>query len=177
MEITNKSKEFSKFGLNITVQENSLPKGIDTCILHISFDLSTDLETPVNYELLSSVYHVKCEPKVQFKKPITLEIQHCANLNSDNQQNVIFARATDQNKHFDILEGGHFPIGKRYGSIQLTQFSLIAVFIKIFSFLTTKKLYSALLFRKKLTSHLIDVKCVVCRDLYTHVKVGFHYNN
>ena len=174
MEITNKSMKFSNFGIKISVLENSLPEGIDTCVLHISFELSTDFETPANFELLSSIYRVKCEPKVQFKKPLTLEIQHCASLSSDHhQQKFVFARATDQSKKFEILEGGHFPIGERYGSIQLTRFSRLGVFIRKLLDFPTEKMYSALLFRKNLARHTIDVKCVVCQDLATHVKVGF----
>ncbi|XP_064402664.1 uncharacterized protein LOC135348400 isoform X9 [Halichondria panicea] len=171
VEITNKSKKFSNFGIKISVPENSLPEGIGTCVLHISFELSTDLETPANFELLSSIYRVKCEPKVQFKKPLTLEIQHCASLSSDHQQKLVFARATDQSKKFEILEGGHFPIGERYGSIQLTRFSRLGVFIRKLLGFPTEKMYSALLFRKNLPCHTIDVKCVICRDLATHVQV------
>ncbi len=175
MEVTNKSNEFSNFGIKITVLENSLPKGIDMCVLHVSFELSTDFEIPANSELVSSIYHVKCEPKVQFKKPVVLEIQHCASLSSDHQQRLVFARATDQSKQFEILEGGHFPIGERYGSIQLTRFSRLGVFIrKVFGF-PIEKIYSALLFRKNLRCcDVIDTKCVICQDLDTHVKVGFN---
>ncbi len=173
MEITNKSMKFSHFGIKISVLENSLPEGIDTCVLHTSFELSTNFEIPANSELVSSIYHMKCEPKVQFKKPLTLEIQHCASLSSGHQQRPVFARATDQSKKFEILEGGHFPIGERYGSIQLTRFCWFNVLIhKVFG-LPSEKMYSALLFRKNLARHKIDVKCVVCQDLATHVKVRF----
>ncbi|XP_064382397.1 uncharacterized protein LOC135331236 [Halichondria panicea] len=171
VEITNKSMKFSNFGIKISVLENSLPEGIDTCVLHISFELSTDFEIPANSELVSSIYRVKCEPKVQFKKPLTLEIQHCASLNSDHQQRLVFARATDQNKKFEILEGGHFPISERHGSIQLTRFSRLGVLLRKVFGLPTEKMYSALLFRKNSPYHTIDVKCVVCQDLATHVKV------
>ena len=173
VEISNKSMKFINFGIKISVLENSLPEGIDTCVLHISFELSTDFETPTNSELLSSIYRVKCEPKVQFKKPLTLEIQHCASLSSDRQQKLVFARAIDQSKKFEILEGGHFPIGERYGSIQLTRFSRLGVFIRKVFGLPTEKMYSALLFRKNLPHPTIDVKCVVCQDLATHVQVRF----
>ncbi len=173
MEITNKSLKFNNFGIKISVLENSLPEGVDTCVLHISFELSTDFETPANFELVSSIYRVKCEPKVQFKKPLTLEIQHCASLSSDHQQRLVFARATDRSKKFEILEGGHFPISKRHGSIQLTRFSRLGVFFRKVFGLPTEKMYSALLFRKNLPHHTIDVKCVVCQDLATHVQVRF----
>ncbi len=79
---------------------------------------------------------------MQFKRPLTLEIQHFASLNSDHQQRLVFARATDQSKKFEIL-----------------------------------KMYSALLFsRKNLLCNdvVIDVKCVICWDLHTHLEViGF----
>ena len=110
---------------------------------------------------------------MQFKRPLTLEIQHFASLNSDHQQRLVFARATDQSKKFEILEGGHFPIGERYGSIQLTRFSRLGAFIRKLLRFPTEKMYSALLFRKNLPCHTIDVKCVICRDLATHVQVGF----
>ncbi len=181
MEVTNKSEEFSNIGYNITVPENSLPEGSDTCVLHISFYLSTDFKIPANSELLSSIYRVKCEPQVQFKKPLTFQIQHCASLNSDRQQRLVFARATDQSKRFEILEGGYFPMGKRYGSIQLTRFSCFGVFVVYIDSLIetwkiTQKMYSAFIFSKK-NSELkeIDIKCVICWDLETHVKVRVHF--
>ncbi|XP_064387664.1 uncharacterized protein LOC135335907 isoform X3 [Halichondria panicea] len=170
VEVTKKSNEFSSFGIKITVPENSLPEGIDTCVLHISFELSTNFEIPANSELLSSIYRVKCEPKMQFKKPVTLEMQHCMSLNSDHQQRLVFARATDQSKKFEILEGGHFPIGERYGSIQLTSFSWFTTLCELLGY-PTEKMYSALLFRNNLPCDVIDMKCVVCQDLDTHVKV------
>ena len=176
VEVTNKSNEFSSFGIKITVPENSLPEGIDTCVLHISFELSTNFEIPANSELLSSIYRVKCEPKMQFKKPVALEMQHCMSLNSDHQQRLVFARATDQSKKFEILEGGHFPIGERYGSIQLTSFSWFTTLCELLGY-PTEKMYSALLFRNNLPCDVIDMKCVICQDLDTHVKVGFHNHN
>ncbi len=173
VEVTNKSKEFSNFGIKITVPENSLPEGIDTCVLHISFELSTDFEIPANFELFSSIYRVKCEPEVQFKKPLTLEIQHCASLSSDHQQRLVLARATRQRKTFEILEGGHFPIGQCYGSIQLTRFSRFGAFVRKLRGIpiVNERMYSALLFSRK-NLPVIDIKCVVCLDLQTHVEVG-----
>ena len=108
---------------------------------------------------------------MQFKRPLTLEIQHFASLNSDHQQRLVFARATDQSKKFEILEGGHFPIGERYGSIQLTSFSWYTTLRKLLCF-TTERMYSALLFSKKnLQFNVIDVKCVICWDQHTHLEV------
>ncbi len=169
VEVTNKSKKFSNFGIKISVPENSLPEGIDTCVLHISFELFTDFEIPANFELVSSIYHVKCEPEVQFKKPLTLEIQHCVSLNSGHEQRLVFARATDQSKKFEILDGGHFPIGERYGSIQLTHFSRFGAFVR--KLRGIPRMYSALLFSRK-NLPVIDIKCVICWDLQTHVEVG-----
>ena len=171
MEVTNKSKKFSNFGIKISVPENSLPEGIDMCVLHITFELSTDFEIPANSELVSSIYHVKCEPKVQFKKPLILEIQHCVSLNSGHEQRLVFARATDDSKKFEILDGGHFPIGECYGSIQLIRFSRFGAFFRKLRGIPNERMYSALLFSRK-NLPVIDIKCVICWDLQTHVEVG-----
>ena len=177
MEVTNKSKEFSTFGFKIKFPKNCLPKGTDTCVLHIFFDSSTDFEIPANSDLFSLIYYVKCEPEVQFKKPLTLQIQHRASLRADP---LVIARTTDQNEVFETLEGGHFPIGQSYGSIELTRFEGFGIYVrKVFGF-TIEKMYSALLFSRTYLLRnvvVIDVKCVICRDLRTHVNVGFRSDN
>ncbi len=158
VKVTNKSKEFNNFGFNIIVPENSLPEGSDTCNLHI-------ILYPLTYPLTSIFpltqncsVQLKCEPQLKFKKPLTLEIQHCASLSSYHQQRLVFARATDQNKKFEILESGHFPIGKCYGSIQLTRFSCFGIFVVYLNSLiaerwkNTQKMYSALFFPKIIQS-------------------------
>ncbi len=109
-------------------------------------------------------------------KALTVEIQHCGILKSDGLPRLVFARATNQGKKFEILDGGDFPINKCHGSIQLTQFSWFGIFCYPFNLIwyPRDRMYCALIFWRE-TFYLpneIEIKFVICWDLDYHVQVG-----
>ncbi len=165
MHINNQPKEFSHCGLSISISPNSLPDGIHKCVLRISFKLSTDVVAPPDCELISAIYHLKCEPEVKFKKALTFKIQHCASLDGDSPQVLVFAKASGQTPKFELLDG---PVRSCYGSIQLALFGRSKSE-------EIPKYYCAFLFCKKVNKKSIiqvDIKCVFCCDLILHLKVS-----
>ena len=74
---------FKGYGFKLHVPEDSLPAEMSETKLTVKVSLSGRFQMPPDYELLSAVYWVYCSNK--FTKPLTLEIQHCAVLSSDQQ--------------------------------------------------------------------------------------------
>ena len=95
--------------------------------------LSGPFQIPFNSELLSAVYWISSPHK--FKKLITVEIQHCAVLSSDEQcSKLTFVRTNCTQKQlpftFEELVGGVFEPKNSYGSISLSHFSGVAIAVK-----------------------------------------------
>ena len=81
---------------------------------------------PPDCELLSAVYWVYSPHK--FTKPLTVEIQHCAVLSSDQQSlelSFISTKCTQKELPyvFKVRDGGVFSPHSSYGGLALTQFS------------------------------------------------------
>ena len=123
------TKEFSfewvGFGLRLGVSKDSLPTGMEECRINIKASLSGLFELPEDSELLSPVFWISALCK--FKKPVTLEIQHCASRDEASFADLNFISAKCSQKTllytFKQLDGGRFPTDISYGSIQLSHFS------------------------------------------------------
>ena len=91
---------------------------------------------PPDCELISAVYWVYSPHK--FTKPLTVEIQHCAVLSSDqqcSQLTFISTKCTQKELpySFKTRDGGVFSHHSSYGSLSLTQFSGVGVVKRKFS--------------------------------------------
>ena len=179
--ITNSLHHFcwNGYGLKLTVPENSLPHGVDKCILHLSVFSSPPFDFPKGYELLSAFYNIKCEPKVEFKRNVTIEMQHCAD--SEIAKELSFIRVGDQittmasSHELSVLEKGTFLPNKSYGSIQVKQYSWYGIF-RIFRRLLRRQTerirrYCVMLFYKMQSSYEVDIELAVCQDLQAQVTV------
>ena len=172
MEITDEKQDFTwkGYGLQLLIPENSLPAGVEKCVLNISVYLSSPYEIPSDHKLVSAVYNINCEPAVEFREELSLKIQHCAN--SVNLP-LSFARATvDQ---FSLLNGvfhdGH------YRCIQVKKFCwYMIVFNPILNFFGSYPEpcdYCALQFYKVVcSSYEVEIKIAICRNLETHATVS-----
>jgi len=81
---------------------------------------------PPDCELLSAVYWLYSPHK--FTKPLTVEIQHCAVLSSDQQPSELSFVSTKCTQKelpyvFKLRDGGVFSPHSSYGGLALTQFS------------------------------------------------------
>ena len=123
------SFEWEGYGLRLSISEDCLPGGMKQCRINIKVSLSGQFQLPEDSELLSPVFWISALCK--FKKPVTLEIQHCASRDEASfaDLNFISTKCTQKTLPyiFKQLDGGSFPADSSYGSIQLMHFSGIGV--------------------------------------------------
>ena len=131
--VTNEAMNFhwKDHGFKLHVPVNSLPEGIPEYLVEFKASLAGQFELPEGYELVSAVYWVKTQGK--FTKPITVEVQHCANFSDPDQLRfVCTSRAKESLPYkFKVEDGGSFTLGNKYGALSTTHFSLIGVAIKV----------------------------------------------
>ena len=122
--VTNETMSFKwkDHGFKLHVEDNSLPEGIPEYSVNIKASLSGQFELPEGHELVSAVYWVKTSGK--FTKPITIEVQHCANFSDPNQ--LCFVSTSRAKKplpyKFKVIGGGSFTLGNKYGALSTTHF-------------------------------------------------------
>ena len=122
--VTNEALNFQwkDHGFKLHVPENALPEGIPEYSVNIKASLSGQFELPEGHELVSAVYWVKTSGK--FTKPITIEVQHCANFSDPNQ--LCFVSTSRAKKplpyKFKVIGGGSFTLGNKYGALSTTHF-------------------------------------------------------
>ena len=124
---------WEKYGLRITVPEGTLSP-TDTSEVVVRALVGGQFQLPENTELISAVYAISLSKPLL--KPVKLEIQHCADLvTQDHTSYLSFATASVNTRlpyQFQFEEGGQFHPGDHYGSICLSHFSFKAIikFIK-----------------------------------------------
>ena len=117
------------YGLKLEVPAKSLPSHIDSCTITIIASLSGQYQFPADCELVSPVFWLRCEPRVKFQVPLSLEIQHCAPLDNSHRLSMVTAHCTQKDLPyiFEVLHGGNFTEHMSYGIISLNHFSAKAV--------------------------------------------------
>ena len=124
--VTNEAMNFQwkDHGFKLHVPENALPGSISEYSVNIKVSLAGQFELPENYELVSAVYWVKTSEKEKFTKPITIEVQHCANFSNPNQLHFVrTSRALKSLPYkFKVIDGGTFTLGNKYGALSTTHF-------------------------------------------------------
>ena len=116
------------FGLKLHICEGSLPAGMEQCTINIKASLAGHYEFPDNHHLVSAIFWLYCDPLCKFKKPVRVEIQHCARL--ENASKLNFVRAVCSQKQLPYtfkLLGGNFTSHCSYGVIDVNSFSGLAV--------------------------------------------------
>ena len=136
MTITNMAATYDWVGagFRVTIPEGALPAGHDEVSLKVQVSTRGQYDTG-DFKLASPVYWIQPSPDIQFVKPLTVEIQHCAK--SESHQLLSFVvtrkRSHDGDGSYDLpykftkLEGGKFTRVNCYGSIKLQSFSGVAV--------------------------------------------------
>ena len=122
--VTNEAMNFQwkDHGFKLHIPENALPEGIPEYSVNIKASLSGQFKLPEGYELVSAVYWVKTSGK--FTKPITIEVQHCANF-SDSKQLCFVCTSHAQKSlpyKFEVIDGGTFTLPNKYGTLSTTHF-------------------------------------------------------
>ena len=163
------------FGLNLKVPANALDSDVPSQTLNL---LNCDIDhfkVPENMELLSGVYWV--DFKGEFIKPITIEIEHCANIEQPSQFSSLSFVFTEPPTHMappyqlQSFPGGVFPQDSCYGSIQLSQSLLIAVV----SDGSATKSYRVLNYYIPKATTTWDIDLIITYDLQISIKVCLLY--
>ena len=120
---------WEKYGISFSVPEGILPPS-ETCEVSITALAGGEFEFPENSDLVSAVYAISISKPLL--KPLTVNIQHCVALKTSEQCNSLqFVKAPFNDAtlpfQFKFLPGGHFTPRNQYGSISLSQFSLISI--------------------------------------------------
>ena len=89
--------------------------------------VNDDYILPPGFEempIVSDMYIITASDELPV--PVTLRIEHCA-LVEEEESLVYIAAHGPPPYRFNLLPGGHFPIGRAYGEIELKRFSLFAI--------------------------------------------------
>ena len=89
---------------------------------------------PEGTQLISSVTSVSLNAPLPLDKPVTVQLMHCASITDQSQSkylSFVVSHSVQPPFKFELLPGGDFLPGSRYGTIQLKEFSLIAIVLVI----------------------------------------------
>ena len=120
------SFNWEKYGFRLHCPEGAVSKDTKVAVT-VTPLLSDQFEVPKGTVLISAVY------KIEVSKPLTkrvvIELQHCVDLRNTGQTGRLkFVRAPLNSPYqFNIIDGGVFRIGNRYGSIERDDFSAIGI--------------------------------------------------
>lgn len=113
---------------------------------------------------VSFIYYV--EPSGPFRKSVTIEIEHCCNLENDMPHNLTFGFAKSSTKvppyKFQRLEGGKFPSDSSYGQVEISNFSCLCILCESGN---VPREYLAHAFYKQFTKYTWKVVLVVSERL------------
>ena len=130
--ITNSSQTFvwDGHGFKLTIPQDSLPAGVDQCQLDIKASVAGQYQFPDNLQLVSGVFWMRLRPSGRFQQQLTVEIQHCAKMTSSTKLSFVRAHCSQESLPYTFkqLKGcGSFTVQRPYGSLELSQFSGLAV--------------------------------------------------
>ena len=97
--------------------------------LRVAAALTGLFEFPENTTPVSATIHVLVEPKVNFEKPVTLELEHCCSIETEQDASLLSFAVADTTTgvfpyRFQLVDGGIFSRGNRYGTVSVPNFSL-----------------------------------------------------
>ena len=177
IEVTSHEQHFSwhEYGLQFDIPENSLPEDIHSCTICIKASITGDYQLPHNLHLVSAVYSIKCIPKIQFSKLVTLRIQHCVT-QQESLHELCFVRSPSAGSSFEIFQSNtdsqsaavaRFPKHSSYGFIELDRFCKFALAQKGFG----KRDYRANTYRHKDDARHHKIHFVILWNTKAHNKV------
>ncbi len=126
--------DWIEMGINIVVPAGIIKPGSMPCDIAVVQLLHGQFLFPDNTVAVSGIYAIGTSCPIL--KPITIHMQHCVNLKSEEDLQVMsFYKAEHNNCRppykFLPCDGGIFEKGSSYGSLQCTQFALIAVLKRV----------------------------------------------
>ena len=118
------SFNWDKYGFRLHCPEGAVSKDTEVAVTPL---LSDRFEVPKGTILVSAVYKIKVSKPLT--KRVVIELQHCVDLRNTGQTGCLkFVRAPLKSPYqFNIIDGGVFRIGNRYGSIERDDFCAIGI--------------------------------------------------
>ena len=173
--VTNEAINFhwKDHGFKLQIPDNSLPKVTPEYSVNIRVSLTGQFKIPEGYELVSAVYWVATPGN--FTKPITIQVQHCANFSNPDQLHFIFSSHAQRSlpHNFQIMKEGSFILGSNYGTLSTTHFCGIGVVREITPGEQSCKYCAQVYFTaKQLQNHLYYCHFVITKDLQICLKVS-----
>ena len=126
---TEHSFQLQKCGLSL-----NFPKGMITT--QSSYDVTVkglwggQFVFPKGTQLISAITSISLTAPAPLDKPVTVQLMHCASITDQFQSkylSFVISHSVQPPFEFDLLQGGDFPASFQYGSIQLKEFSLLAI--------------------------------------------------
>ncbi|XP_019860328.1 PREDICTED: uncharacterized protein LOC109588620, partial [Amphimedon queenslandica] len=118
---------WEEYGLRITVPEGAVsPSEINE--VSITALVSGEFILPEDSELVSVVYIITVSKPLL--KPVLLEIQHCVSIETPSHASYLSFVTSPSNQcpfDFQPVNKGSFPVGSRYGSLLISEFSSWAI--------------------------------------------------
>ena len=111
----------------ITAPVESAPVGYDVTVKGL---WGGQFMFPEGTQLISSVTSVSLTVPSPLNKPVTVQLMHCVGITDQSQSkylSFVISHSVKPPFVFELLKGGDFPVGSQYGTIQLKEFSLIAI--------------------------------------------------
>jgi len=122
--------DWKRHGLRLHIPANALDAKSSPMIMRIQASLSGQFKLPDDMELVSGVYWISF-PAKSLVQPVTLELQHCACLQQNEQSHLSFVISKCNQKtlpyQFEPLDGGVFTTNSDYGAVELCHFCGVAV--------------------------------------------------
>lgn len=117
------------YGLKLHIPQGALPLFLDKCYVHIKVALSGQFIFLPGTSLVSAIYWLDTEPRCKFSKSLTVEIQHCVKPSLKSELNFVRAKCSQETLPYTFkpVKGGMFSTHSSFGSIPLSEFSLIGV--------------------------------------------------
>ena len=152
-------------GIIISVPQGTL-SATETSQVEVTVLVGGQFLLPEGTELVSAVYGISLSKPLL--KPVKLEIQHCLHLLTQDDINCLnFATAPVGSAppyQFQLKDGGQFSHGKTYGSIWLSEFSLVTFVRKLFR-RSPAYIYVGKTFYEQKKGHEWLIRFLVTRDL------------
>ena len=123
MKHVSANESLSDLGLSIEYSDGSRP----ACTIEV---ITCDQFTlPDQYVTVSAVYKISLT-KEPASDTVRIKMQHCVDVgNSEVSKRMSFALAPFT--AFQLIPGGDFPVGKRYGYIERDQFCCFSIVLKL----------------------------------------------
>ncbi len=170
--LTNKATTFdwADYGFKLTVPPDSLPAGVDQCRLDIAASTAGEYQFPEDFQqLVSGVFWIRPSVTNRFRRSLTIKIEHCAKMTNSTELSFVKALCSQESLPYmfkEVKGRNYFQENSSYGSLEVTQFSGIAVAGK-----NVERYYTACLYYLERSNSAVPFHIAISWDVKTHYMV------